>query len=78
QSTLGTLSFTTDIWSNKQQQSFLCITVHWVANDKPNDQHLILKSSLLAFHPLHGKHSSKAIADVIYALIKRADITSEV
>lgn len=52
--------------------------MHWVANNKPNNQDLVLKSSILAFHPLHGKHSGKAIADVIYALLERADITGDV
>ena len=78
QSAVGALSFTTDIWSNKRRQSYLCITVHWVAYNKPNNQGLILKSSLLAFHPLHGKHSGKAIAEVIYSLLERADVTGEV
>lgn len=78
QRAVGALAFTTDIWSNKRRQSYLCITVHWVANNKPNNQGLVLSSSLLAFHPLHGKHSGKAIAEVIYSLLERADITGEV
>lgn len=70
-----------DIWSDKKRQSYICITVHWVAyNSQLGDGHgpLVLKSSLLAFHPLHGKHSGKAIANVVYSLLKRANITGHV
>jgi hypothetical protein len=78
QRAVGAPSFTTDIWSNKRRQSYLCITVHWVASNKPNNEGLVLKSSLLAFHPLYGKHTGKAIARVIYSLLKRAGITGDV
>jgi hypothetical protein len=78
QSAVGALSFTTDMWSNKRRQTFICITVHWVASSKPNNQGLVLRSSILAFHPLHGKHSGNAIAKVIYSLLKRAGVTGEV
>ena len=70
-----------DIWSDKKRQSYICITVHWVAyNSQLGDGHgpLVLKSSLLAFHPLHGKHSGKAIANVVYSLLKRENITGHV
>ncbi|KAF8235363.1 hypothetical protein L208DRAFT_1037491, partial [Tricholoma matsutake] len=70
------LSFTTDIWSDKKHQSFLCITVHWVAYSQPDNQGaLILKASLLAFHALHGRHTGKAIANIVYALLQRVGIT---
>ena len=76
-----------DIWSDKKRQSYLCVTVHWVAygqgslpalNDHGGHGLLVLKSSLLAFHPLHGKHTGKAIANVVYSLLKRAGVTRHV
>lgn len=35
---------------------------------------MVLKSSILAFHQLKGKHSGKNIADTVTNLLKRADV----
>ena len=78
QKAVGVLSFTADIWSDRCHQSFLCIMVHWIGYDKPNDQGLALKSSILAFHPLHGKHSGVRIAEVVYHLLGRAGLMGAV
>jgi hypothetical protein len=68
-----------DIWSDKKRQSYLCITVHWVAYSQSDNQGpLVLKSSLLAFHALHGRHTGGAITDIVYALLERAGVTGDV
>ncbi|KAG6913682.1 hypothetical protein DXG01_005186 [Tephrocybe rancida] len=74
----STLSYTADVWSDKSCQSFLCITVHWITKKTSNagddDGRLESKSSLLAFHPLASAHTSKNIAKVTWALLRRAGI----
>jgi hypothetical protein len=53
--------------------------VHWVTYSQSDNQGLlVLKSSLLAIHALHGRHTGRAIANVVYTLLERAGITSDV
>ena len=50
-----------------------------MAYSQPGNQGpLILKSVLLAFHALHGRHTGGAIADIVYALLERAGLTGDV
>jgi hypothetical protein len=75
QNSVGALQFTTDIWSDRRRQSYICVTVHWLAYERPTEkQNLALKSSLLAFHPITGNHTGRRIAEVVFKLLQRAGV----
>jgi hypothetical protein len=64
-----------DVWSDRRRQSYICVTVHWISYERPKEQHnLVMKSSLLAFHPITGKHSGQRIAEVVFKLLQHAGI----
>jgi hypothetical protein len=70
QNSVGALQFTSDIWSDQCRQSYICVTVHWIAYERPTEQQsLVLKSSFLAFHPITGQHTGRRIAEVIFKLL---------
>lgn len=75
QNSLGKVSFTMDIWSDSKMQSFLAMTAHWIARDNNT---LELKSSLIAFHRIWGKHTGKNLAAIVLSLLDRAGATSKV
>jgi hypothetical protein len=75
QNSLGKVSFTMDIWSDAKMQSFLAMTAHWIARDNNT---LKLKSSLIAFHRIWGKHTGKNLAAIVLSLLDRAGATSKV
>jgi hypothetical protein len=63
------------MWSDKRRRSYICITVHWIKFERPAERTgLVLKSSLLAFHALPGRHTGHRIAQAVYQLLKRAGV----
>lgn len=63
------------MWSDRRRQSYICITVHWIAYERPAERAgLIFKSSLLAFHALPGQHTGSRIAQAVYQLLDRAGV----
>jgi hypothetical protein len=75
QNSLGKVSYTVDLWSDSKLQSFLAITAHWIAR---NNNSLELKSSLIAFHRVWGRHTGENLATIILSLLDRAGATSKV
>lgn len=75
QNAAGALSYTIDLWSSKNRTSYLCITVHYLAYEDPiKKENLSLRSSILAFHPMYGKHTGQNIAETVTRLLVRAGI----
>jgi hypothetical protein len=75
QKAVGALHFTADMWSDRHRRSYICITVHWIAYERPTEQAgLVFKSSLLAFHALPGRHTGPRIAQAVYQLLDRAGV----
>jgi len=72
---VGKVSFTADLWSDKNLRSYLCITAHWIARNKRSSQ-LELKTALIAFHNVTGKHDGANLAAVVLQLLDRAGITA--
>ena len=66
-----------DIWSDQNLQPFLAITAHWIATHEGTDT-LKLKTALITFHRLHGKHDGASLADIVIELLDRAGITAKV
>lgn len=76
QKSLGTISFTADIWGDKSLQPYLALTAHWIEND--NRGGLQLRSALIGFHRVRGNHTGLVLARVILYLLDRAQITMKV
>jgi hypothetical protein len=75
QNAVGALHFTADMWSDRHHQSYICITVHWIAYERPAERAgLVFKSSLLAFHALPGRHTGPRIAQAVYQLLDCAGV----
>lgn len=74
---MGQISFTMDIWSDKNRRSYLAITAHWIAII-PGTTALDLKAALIAFQQLRGDHDGESLAEVVLQLLDRAGITLKV
>jgi hypothetical protein len=75
QQAVGKISFTADIWSDQNRNSYLCITGHWIERISGS---LSLKSAMLAFQRLTVSHSGDELAKVVIRLLVRAGITYKV
>ena len=77
QASMGQISITADVWSNQNLQPFLAMTAHWIAKVEGTTA-LQLKTALIAFHRLHGRHDGKTLAETVMKLLDRAQITVKV
>jgi len=59
------VSFTIDGWTSPFQDSFVCVTAHWISNT------WAFREIVLGFEPLTGKHTSQALLDVFISVIER-------
>src|ERR1700678_2304979 len=64
-----------DLWSDKNLRSYLCLTAHWIARNKCTGV-LELKCALIAFHNVTGHHDGVNLAQIILALLDRAGVTA--
>ena len=53
----GRLSFTTDVWTARTTEAYMCVTAHWL------DKRWVLRSVVMDFVELPGSHSAIAIAE---------------
>jgi hypothetical protein len=74
QKAAGQVSFTSDIWSDQNRRPYLALTGHWIAKENETNA-LKLKSALLAFHRVLGKHDGVTLGDTIIQLLDRAGVT---
>src|SRR5713226_4581775 len=77
QASMGQISITMDVWSDQNRQPFLAMMAHWVAKVKGTTA-LQLKTALIAFHRLGGRHDGKTLAETVMKLLDRAQITVKV
>ena len=77
QNAAGQISFTIDIWSDKNRRAFLAMTAHWIGNVNETKS-LQSKIALIAFHRLQGGHNGKSLANTVLQLLDRAGITLKV
>jgi hypothetical protein len=72
---VGAISFTTDMWSSKKRESYLCLTAHWLAYGRKDTQEdLQLRSAVIAFHRFTGRHTGENMGRTILQLLARAGI----
>ena len=60
----GKISFTTDIWSARTQEAYMCITAHWLDKDWEH------QGIVLDFVELPGSHTGKLIAKKFVETLK--------
>jgi hypothetical protein len=77
QASMGKISVTMDIWSDQNLRPFLAMTAHWVAKVEGTTT-FQLKTALIAFHRLRGRHNGKALAETVMDILDRAEITGKV
>ena len=65
-------SLTLDIWTSPSQDPFLCVTLHFI------DQNWILKTQVIAFRYIPGKHSGANMALVLENILKEYQIEDRI
>ncbi|CAM4982833.1 unnamed protein product, partial [Rotaria socialis] len=65
------VSLTLDVWTDRRMRSYLGVTLHTIINDE-------LKSFLLAFDRLEGKHTSEKLATEFDRIIQLYDIKDKI
>lgn len=73
---LGRISFTSDCWSDPNLTSYMAITAHYMVHDE--NGRLALRSSLLAFRIIDGKHDGKNLGRIMFEILKEADLLGQV
>lgn len=82
-SALGTISVTTDLWSDPNLSPFMAVTAHWIEtilHDTPNgpQYELKLRAELIGFHRVPGRHNGEHLAQALPYTLDRLSITNKV
>lgn len=78
QKSAGQISFTSDLWTDKNMRSHLAVTAHWISESNQGDPSGTLRTALIAFHRISGRHTGQNLANVMMGVLDRAKITSRV
>jgi hypothetical protein len=76
QSSLGRISFTSDIWSDPNLASYVGVRAHFCAKDISD--RLILLSRLLAFRVVPGSHCGVNMARIFFDILEKAGLLGKV
>jgi hypothetical protein len=66
--TLGRISFTSDLWTDINQKSYMAVTAHYCALDARN--HLAVESRLVAFRHVEGAHDGENLSNVFIRILE--------
>lgn len=80
---MGKISFTTDAWSDPNLVSFMAVTAHWIEGVEVKtmtgmQKKLELRSDLVGFLKIPGKHTGKHLAECFMFVIDRLKIAHKV
>jgi hypothetical protein len=83
QKPLGKISFTTDVWSDPNLASFMGVTAHWTEGVEVRtmtgpQKKLELRSDLVGFLNIPGRHTGKHLAECFMFILDRMNITEKV
>ena len=78
QTILGKMPITFDAWTSKSYDSYLAITAHYIDSAKGDTYEWQLKSKVLGFEELHGRHTGKNMATTISNILDTYDIKDNV
>ncbi len=76
QNAMGRVSFTSDIWSRKNLQSYMAITAHYIMCDASG--RLVLRTDLVAFRGLDESHTGVNLAKVFLDVMKEIGTLNKV
>ncbi|KAF5353589.1 hypothetical protein D9758_013794 [Tetrapyrgos nigripes] len=65
---LGRLSWTSDIWSRTNLESYMAVTVHYIV--RAESGHIELRSRLVAFRRIESSHTGANIAGIFMSVLK--------
>ena len=74
---LGHVSLTSDEWSDPNLMAYFGGTAHFIVRYKL-DEPLVLRSGLLVFRHIEGRHTGEHLASIFYKIIKEAGIEHRV
>ena len=77
QRAVGKISFTANVWSDQNRNSFLCVTVHWISRNSASNC-LAFKNTLIGFHCLEDSHTGVHLAKALFGIINHAGIIHRV
>lgn len=83
QKSMGKISFTTDVWSDPNMTSFMAVTAHWIEGTDVKtmtgvQKRLELRTDLVGFLRVPGKHTGKHLAHCFLFITDRLGITQKV
>ncbi|EAU93647.2 hypothetical protein CC1G_02877 [Coprinopsis cinerea okayama7 len=69
QNAKGRISLTSDIWSSSDLTSYMAVTAHYMVEPVDRPGHLELKTRLIAFRHVHGKHDGSHLAKAFVGIL---------
>ena len=69
---IDTLVVTTDLWSDKKMNSYMCLTGHYISSDPK------LASKVLSFTAFPERHTSSQISHIIKRELKRLQVYDKI
>jgi hypothetical protein len=75
QSSLGKISFTSDMWTSPSQVAFMAVTAHYILRV---DGHLEIRSRLIAFRKISGDHSGHNMAQYMAKILHELHVIEKV
>lgn len=73
---MGKISFTTDMWSSDNRNSYMAVTAHWIARDEKTTS-LSLKIALIAFRYVACEHTGEHLGKILLGILDDAEIPVE-
>ena len=74
----GKISITFDAWTSKSYDPYLAITAHYIESPKGDTYEWQLKSKILGFEELNGRHSGENMATTISNVLDTYEIKDKV
>ncbi|RDB20127.1 putative AC transposase [Hypsizygus marmoreus] len=74
--TSSRVSFTTDLWTRQNQQSYMAVTAHWCFEAADGD--VKMRSRLVAFRHVSGSHDGVNLAKVFVGILKELGICNKI
>jgi hypothetical protein len=83
QKSLGKISLTSDLWSDMNLTPFMAVTAHWIEGEEITTPQgpqykLILRTYLIGFHRVPGRHNGDHLACAFLYVLDRVDIADKV
>ncbi|QRW11789.1 AC9 transposase [Ceratobasidium sp. AG-Ba] len=72
QNALGSISLTTDLWSDQLLRSFMAVTAHYIDQFGEPAEHLI------AFRKIDGQHSGANIGQALFSVLEEVELVGKI